>query len=623
MGTLLRKSSGGGVGGWRRARTRCALHHRRWTLAPAVPARRVLAMLLLAGTAAAGLLLLLLPALEHARRQPRRPLLCFQHQLYTYEDVERRSSRAARALARYAGLRRGQTVAVFLPNGPTYVWTWLALAKLGCAMACLNCNARGRALRHALAAAQAAVMLASPDLQAAIEEVLPALRQDGIRVFYLSDKSPTPGVEALGPSIEAASDDPLPAHHRADVTPNSKAIYIFTSGTTGLPKAAVITEKKLMLIANLPRLCGLRAEDVMYTVLPLYHSAALLIGLGGCLEVGATCVLRVKFSASQFWDDCRRYNVTVIQYVGELMRYLCNTPKRPGERDHSVRMAVGNGMRADVWKEFLQRFGPITIREFYGATEGNAGFINYTGKIGAVGRANTFLKILASFELIRYDVERDEPIRDERGFCIRVRPGEAGLLVIKITKTTPFHGYAGDPEKTEKKILRNVLVKDDAFFNSGDLLMMDHEKFLYFQDRVGDTFRWKGENVATTEVEAALAIVNFIQEVNVYGVSVPGCEGKCGMAAIRLKPGMSFEGESLYAHAKECLPSYATPRFVRLQDVLEITGTFKQRKGNLVKEGFDPNVIKDPLFFLDETKKSYVPLSHNIYKDILETRLKL
>ncbi|XP_062448992.1 long-chain fatty acid transport protein 5 isoform X1 [Rhea pennata] len=624
-------------------------------------------MLLLAGTAAAGLLLLLLlPALvalrsapylwadaaalagvllaslrcewrlvrrppvtlldvfqAHVRRQPRRPLLLFQDELYTYEDVERRSARVARALERRLALCRGQVVAVFLPNCPTYVWTWLALAKLGCTMACLNSNARGRVLRHALAAARTTVMLTSPDLQAAVEEVLPDLQQDGIHVFYLSDESPTAGVEALGPSIKAASDDPLPAYYRADITPDSKAIYIFTSGTTGLPKAAVVTEKKLLLVASLSRLCGFRAEDVVYTPLPLYHSAALLIGLGGCLEVGATCVLRAKFSASQFWDDCRHYNVTVIQYVGELMRYLCNTPKRPGECNHNVRMAVGNGMRAEVWKEFLQRFGPITIREFYGATEGNAGFMNYTGKIGAVGRANVFLKKLAPFELIRYDVEQDEPIRDERGFCIPVRPGEAGLLVIKVTKKTPFHGYAGDPEKTEKKILRNVLVKDDVFFNSGDLLMMDHEKFLYFQDRVGDTFRWKGENVATTEVENTLATVNFIQEINVYGVSVPGCEGKCGMAAIRLKPGMSFEGESLYVHAKDCLPSYATPRFVRLQEALEITGTFKQCKGNLVKEGFNPNIIKDPLFFLDEMKKSYVPLSPDIYTDILETRLKL
>ncbi|XP_009577765.1 PREDICTED: very long-chain acyl-CoA synthetase-like, partial [Fulmarus glacialis] len=390
-----------------------------------------------------------------------------------------------------------------------------------------------------------------------------------------------------------------------------------------LPKAAVITELKLMMVANLARLCGLRPDDVIYTTLPLYHSAGLLIGVGGCFEVGATCVLRAKFSASQFWDDCRRYNVSVIQYVGELMRYLCNTPKRANDREHGVRLALGNGLRAEVWKEFLQRFGPISIWEFYGATEGNAGFINYTGKIGAVGRANMFLKSFSPFELIKYNVEEDEPVRDKRGLCIPVCPGETGLLVIKITKNTPFHGYAGDSQKTERKILRDVLVKGDAFFNSGDLLMMDHEKFIYFQDRVGDTFRWKGENVATTEVEATLAMVNFIQEVNVYGVHVPGCEGRCGMAAIRLKAGTSFEGENLYAFTRDTLPSYATPRFVRIQDALEITGTFKQCKGNLVKEGFDPNVIKDPLFFRDDKKKSYVPLNPDIYAAILDMKLNL
>ncbi|XP_010281649.1 PREDICTED: very long-chain acyl-CoA synthetase-like, partial [Phaethon lepturus] len=470
---------------------------------------------------------------------------------------------------------------------------------------------------------RATLVLASPELQAAVEEVLPALRHDGIRVFYLSSTSPTPGVEALLSSIEAASDEPLPAHHRAGITADSKAIYIYTSGTTGLPKAAVITEMKLMMVANLGRLCGLRPDDVIYTTLPLYHSAGLLIGVGGCFEVGATCVLRAKFSASQFWDDCRRYNVSVIQYVGELMRYLCNTPKRVNDREHGVRLALGNGLRAEVWKEFLRRFGPISIWEFYGATEGNAGFINYTGKIGAVGRANVFLKSFAPFELIKYDVEEDKPVRDERGLCIRVHPGETGLLVIKITKNTPFHGYAGDSQKTERKILRDILVKGDTFFNSGDLLMIDHERFIYFQDRVGDTFRWKGENVATTEVEATLAMVNFIQEVNVYGVSVPGCEGRCGMAAIRLKAGASFEGENLYAFTRDTLPSYAAPRFVRIQDALEITGTFKQCKSNLVKEGFDPNIIKDPLFFRDDKKKSYVPLNPDTYAAILDMKLNL
>ncbi|XP_032601896.3 long-chain fatty acid transport protein 5 [Taeniopygia guttata] len=560
---------------------------------------------------------------RHVRLRPQQPLLIFQEQIYTFEDIERRSNRAAWALRRRLGLRRGRTVAVFLPNVPEYLWTWLALAKLGCPMACLNCNVRGRALRHALEAAEATAVLASPELREAVEEVLPHLRRDGVEVFYLSAASPTAGVEALLPIIEVAPAEPPPAELRAGVTGDSRALYIYTSGTTGLPKAAVITELKLMMVASLGRVCGLQPDDVVYTALPLYHSAGLLVGLGGCLDVGATCVLRSKFSASQFWPDCRRYNVSVIQYVGELMRYLCNTPQRADDRDHGVRMALGNGLRAEVWKEFLRRFGPVTIWEFYGATEGNAGFINYTGKVGAVGRANRFIKLFAPFELIRYDVEKERPVRDERGLCIPTKPGETGLLVIKITKNTPFHGYAGDSQKTEKKILRDVLAKGDAFFNSGDLLMMDSEKFIYFQDRVGDTFRWKGENVATTEVEATLGLVSFIQEVNVYGVAVPGCEGRCGMAAVRLKDGATFDGDELYAFTEDTLPPYAAPRFVRIQAALETTGTFKQCKTNLVKEGFDPGLVRDRLFFRDAARRSYVPLSAATFAAIRDMRLAL
>ncbi|XP_050174869.1 long-chain fatty acid transport protein 2-like [Myiozetetes cayanensis] len=561
--------------------------------------------------------------LLHARRRPQQPLLRFQDELYTYEDVDLRSNRAAWVLQRHLRLSPGVTVAVFLPNSPTYVWTWLALAKLGCVMACVNTNARGQALRHALEAAGATLLLTSQELQGAVEEVLPGLHRSGVRVFYLSPCSPTSGVPALLPDIEAAPADPVPAQYRAGITATSKAMYIYTSGTTGLPKAAVVTELKLMMAATLARMCGLRRDDIVYTTLPLYHSAGLLVGLGGCLDVGATCVLRSKFSASQFWADCRKYNVTVIQYVGELMRYLCNTPPRPDDREHGVRLALGNGMKAEVWKEFLRRFGPVAIWEFYGATEGNAGFINYTGKVGAVGRSNIFLKPFAPFELIKYDVAADEPVRDERGLCIPVGPGETGLLVVKITQNAPFHGYAGDAAKTEKKVLRDVLAKGDAFFNSGDLLLMDRQRFLYFQDRVGDTFRWKGENVATTEVEATLAAVGFIQEVNVYGVAVPGCEGRCGMAAVRLKDGATFDGDTLFAFTQDTLPPYAAPRFIRVQDALEITGTFKQCKSNLVREGFDPQLVQDPLFFRDNSRRSYVPLTQATFDAIQAMRLSL
>uniref|UniRef100_A0A8D0GMM6 long-chain-fatty-acid--CoA ligase n=1 Tax=Sphenodon punctatus TaxID=8508 RepID=A0A8D0GMM6_SPHPU len=544
--------------------------------------------------------------LDKARRHPGKALILFGDEVHSYQDVDRRSSQVARALQERAGLKEGDAVAVFLMNVPAYLWVWLGLAKLGCAMACLNYNIRDKSLLHSLSSCGAKVLLTMPDLRAATEDVLPSLQKEGIQVFYISDESPTEGVEPLLRTIKSCSEEPVPRSFRANVTYKSTALYIYTSGTTGeeVGESCHLGETRYL---------HCRPDVDQYS---LYCQGEL-----GCLS--ATCVLKPKFSVSQFWNDCRKYRVSVIQYVGEVMRYLCNVPEKENDRDHGVRLALGNGMRVEVWKDFLRRFGPIQVYEFYGATEGNAGFINYTGKIGAVGRVNFLLKLVAPFELIRYDVDQDEPMRDEQGRCIRVSLGKAGLLVVKITDNAPFNGYAGDGQKSEKKILRDVLKKGDRYFNSGDLLMMDREGFIYFQDRVGDTFRWKGENVATTEVETVLAAVEFVQEVNVYGVPVPGHEGKIGMATVRLKEGSSFDGGKLYKHVKDYLPGYATPRFVRIQETLEITSTFKQCKGQLTKEGFDCATIRDPLFFLDETEKCYVPMNQQIYSSILEMRLKL
>nr|XP_020671043.1 very long-chain acyl-CoA synthetase-like [Pogona vitticeps] len=561
--------------------------------------------------------------LAKVQKHPEKPLILFREEVYSYREIDQRSSQAARVFQSHVGLKEGDTVAVFLENVPAYIWVWFGLEKIGCTMACVNYNIRSKSLLHVLSSCEAKVLLTTPDFQAAIEDVLPTLKKEGIQVFYLSDDSPTKGVQALLGHIKCSSPEPVPVSCRSSLSPKSPSLYIFTSGTTGLPKAAIITRRKLLLVSAMYRLCGVCPKDIIYVPLPMYHSAALLIAIGGCLEVGATFVLRSKFSASHFWDDCRRYHVTVIQYVGEMMRYLCNSPKKDNDRDHSVRIAIGNGMRMEVWKEFLRRFGFIQIYEFYGATEGNVGFINYTGKVGAVGKTNYLHKKMTMFQLIKYDVDQDEAVRDEKGHCIPVVAGETGLLVAKITEVTPFVGYAGDREKTEKKILRDVLKKGDCYFNTGDLLMQDREGFLYFQDRVGDTFRWKGENVATTEVESVLAGLDFIQEVNVYGVPVPGHEGKIGMAAVRLKEGLTFDGKKLYEHVKASMPNYAVPRFIRLRDTLEITGTFKQCKGQLVKEGFNPSVIRDPLYFLDDLEKCYTPMTQQIWDSIAEKKLKL
>ncbi|XP_045384903.1 very long-chain acyl-CoA synthetase [Lemur catta] len=561
--------------------------------------------------------------LEKARQTPHKPFLLFRDETLTYVQVDRRSNQVARALHDHLGLRQGDCVAIFMGNEPAYVWLWLGLVKLGCAMACLNYNIRSKSLLHCFQCSGAKVLLASPELQAAIEEVLPSLKKDGVSIYYVSRTSNTDGIDSLLDKVDEASSEPIPESWRSEVTFSTPALYIYTSGTTGLPKAAMINHHRIWLGTGLAVTAGLKTDDVMYVTLPMYHSAALLVGIHGCIVTGATIALRAKFSASQFWDDCRKYNATVIQYIGELLRYLCNSPQKPNDRDHKVRMAMGNGLRADVWREFIKRFGDVHIYEFYAATEGNIGFVNYTRKIGAIGRVNYLQRKVISYDLIKYDVEKDEPVRDGNGYCIRVPKGEVGLLVCKITQLTPFSGYAGAKTQTEKKKLRDVFKKGDLYFNSGDLLMIDHENFIYFHDRVGDTFRWKGENVATTEVADIVGLVDFVQEVNVYGVPVPGHEGRIGMASIKMKENHEFDGKKLFQHIADYLPPYARPRFLRIQDTIEITGTFKHRKVTLVEEGFNPTVIKDALYFLDDTAKMYVPMTEDIYNAISANTLKL
>ncbi|KAM4036155.1 long-chain fatty acid transport protein 2-like isoform 1-T2 [Anomaloglossus baeobatrachus] len=561
--------------------------------------------------------------LQHVSTKPHKTFILYEDQAYSYRDIDLKSNQAAWALSHYGNPKNGNCVAVFMSNEPAYIWLWLALAKLGWPMACLNYNIRSKSFLHCFQCSGAKILIADPELKAAVEDVLPILIEDGVLVFYLSRESPTEGVQSLLDKIEAAPEEPIPESYRAGIKPTSPALYIYTSGTTGLPKAAVITQKRVFGSGLVGMLCGLTSEDVFYLTLPLYHSAGLLVGLRGCIQTGATCALRKKFSAGQFWDDCRKYNVTSFQHIGEILRYLCSTRKRDNDKDHSVRFALGNGVRPEIWKEFTDRFGKIRIIEIYGATEGNVLFFNYSQKKCAIGRYNYFLKLVQPFEVIKYDVEKNEAIRDAAGRCIKVPSGETGLLIAKDFSGNPFVGYAGNKSHTEKKKLHNVVKKGDSYFNTGDLVMVDKEGYIFFQDRVGDTFRWKGENVATTEVENFVSGLDFIEESNAFGVAVPHHEGKIGMVSIKLKKGRLFDGDALFSQVTEYLPNYARPRFVRIQDFISVNGTYKQYKMDLINDGFNPSCIKDPLYFLDDTHKTYRPLDLKIYNDILGQKIKL
>lgn len=456
-----------------------------------------------------------------------------------------------------------------------------------------------------------------------MEPLLPALQELGIVVWVWGPGPCPPGVTSLQELIDEASEEPVPPELSAPKNMMDTCLYIFTSGTTGLPKAARISHLKSIMCLGFYQLVGASSKDVIYVALPLYHMAGSLLGVAGCIGIGATCVLKRKFSASQFWGDCRHYGVTVFQYIGELCRYLVTQPQGEGEQGHSLRLAVGSGLRPDVWREFLRRFGDIRIVETYGMTEGNVTFFNYTSTPGAVGRGSFLYKLFSPFELVRYDVLGGAPVRDAGGRCQRVRPGETGLLIAPVTPRNPFLGYAGAPELSEHKLLRGVFAEGDTYFNTGDLLVQDAAQFVYFRDRTGDTYRWKGENVATTEVAEALAALDSLQEVNVYGVAVPGYEGRAGMAAVVLRPGCELDGAQLYSHVVEFLPPYARPRFLRVQDHLAMTQTFKQHKVRLASEGCDPTRLPDPLYLLDDASEAYVPLSPQLWEDVVSGAIRI
>ncbi|XP_056322608.1 long-chain fatty acid transport protein 6 [Danio aesculapii] len=551
---------------------------------------------------------------HQAQRFPEKPFVIFEGVTYTYGELEARSNRVARLFQ--DTVKKGDTVALLMNNEPDFISVWFGFCKLGCAVAFLNTNIKSRSLLHCFNCCGAKQLVVGADLLDNLEDILPSLQEDNITVWSLCHENSHPGVHSLLDKIEKSSQEPIAAKRRSVSCLKTPTLYIFTSGTTGLPKAAVITHLQSLKAAGGFWAYGGTENDVIYTPLPLYHSAASLVGIGGTIELGATCVLKKKFSASQFWNDCRKYNVTIFQYIGELCRYLCNQPTGENEKDHKVHMGVGNGLRQDVWREFLRRFGKIRMCEIYGSTEGNLCFMNHIGKIGAVGRSNFFYKLIFKYDLVKYDLLRDEPVRDHNGFCQRVQKGETGLLLSKICSQSPFFGYAGSKQLTEKKILRDVFVKGDAYFNTGDLMAEDENNFISFKDRVGDTFRWKGENVATTEVTEILGLVDFIQEASVYGVQVPGNEGRAGMAAVTVRPECTFDGKKLFDLVVRELPSYARPLFIRLQESIETTSTFKQQKFGLVENGFNPSTISDPLYFLDYTEKSYIPLTSSVYASI-------
>lgn len=515
------------------------------------------------------------------------------------------------------GLGQGDVVALLMLNRPEYLAVWGGLSKIGVITALINTNLQGHQLAHALDAASTRRMIVGSECLEAWSS-LDDESAVGLETFVWSDSSrdaePVPiptGAVDLDPVLAAQSDVNPDREHRSEIRAGDPHVFIYTSGTTGLPKAAKMSQMRFAFTGLAGVLNGLSKGDVIYCALPLYHSAGGAMAVTSALRAGGAIAIRRKFSASHFWDDIVRYDARAFQYIGEFCRYLLYQDPVTAEGKHRLKFCVGNGLRPDIWEEFQSRFGIPRIAEFYGATEGNVVLMNADNKVGAVGKRPPAL--VSPPLLVRYDVEEDTHVRGNDGLCIECKPDEVGELLGEIpsnpnTSTGRFEGYTSK-EATEKKILRDVKKMGDTWFRTGDLLRCDAEGYFYFVDRIGDTYRWKGENVSTQEVAEALSVDPGIDLCNVYGVEVEGEEGRAGMAAVVLGEGVEFDGRAIYALATVSLPSYARPVFVRIQSKPELTGTFKLRKVDLQREGWDPATLSDPLYVRDDAASTYVAMT--------------
>ncbi|MCB0975176.1 MAG: long-chain-acyl-CoA synthetase [Actinobacteria bacterium] len=546
-----------------------------------------------------------------------------QHASWTFAEWDQEANRYANwALAN--GLQAGDRVAVMLTNRPEFLFAVFGFAKVGVVSALINYNLTGNPLIHSLTLADAKLVLVGDDTLPNLETVLAEVETP----IWSVDGS-APGLDVINDITEGlseASPERPGADHRSGLTEHDVAVYIYTSGTTGNPKAVEITHSRMTRLAGVfAAIAPLQEDDRMYVVLPLYHTAGLLCGVGASWISGATIVLRPKFSRSEFWDDCREYGITVFQYIGELCRYLVTAEPQDNDKAHSIRYIVGNGLRPDVWPKFVERFGIEEIYEFYGATEGNIGLWNLDGHIGAMGWIPTATRPLFPIKVVEYDLETEDVVRDaSTGRCIECPPGKAGELIGKIpsSKNHPMaiQRYS-DPEATEKKILRNAFSDGDAWFRSGDLAKIDKEGYFYFVDRAGDTFRWKGENVSTAEVAEVIGIQGGVLESTVYGVEVPGGDGRAGMALIVID--QEFDLTDFASAMAEHLPTYARPKFLRHAAEVEVTGTFKHRKVDLVTQGFDPGLVEDQMFVFDPATESYIELDASTYQRVIDGSIRL
>ncbi|MBR0753275.1 long-chain-acyl-CoA synthetase [Bradyrhizobium jicamae] len=557
---------------------------------------------------------------QWAKRQPERLALLSDHQSYTYRQLSARINQYAR-WARDLGVGIGSTVCLLMPNRPDYMACWLGISIVGGTVALINTRLVGQSLAHCINVARADHIVLAADCTDAFETARPHLD----RVPQIWRLGPGSAGADLDAALAAADPRPLSSAERGDITIDQRALLIYTSGTTGLPKAANVSHRRILSWGGwFAGLTDASVDDRLYDCLPLHHSVGGVVATCSMLRAGGSVVIAEKFSAEDFWDDVMYFDCTVVQYIGELCRYLLKAPASGLEAVHRLRLAVGNGLRGDIWEAFAKRFAIPQILEFYAATEGNFSLFNVEGKPGAIGRIPPLLAHRFPAAIVKVDAERSGPLRGDDGLCIACSHGEAGEAIGRIGTADrgggAFEGYT-DPAETAKKVLRDVFAKGDAWFRTGDLMVRDEQGFFHFVDRVGDTYRWKGENVATSEVNDAIRECPGVVDASTYGATVPGADGRAGMAALVVD--QRFDLGIFAEHLSRRLPAYALPVFIRFCRELDVTESFKQQKQRLIREGFDPAVVHDRLFLRDAASGDYRSIDPAIYARIVEGRIRL
>ena len=551
------------------------------------------------------------------KRNPNGCALKFEDQQFSYKELNEWANQIAHFYLSL-GANKRDVIAVMLENRPELIATVIALAKIGVTIALVNTSQTGQVLAHSINLVKPIAIIVGEECQQAVEQIRQDLHITSDRFHWFANQETikNAGQAPIGFQNLSSLSLPFPAFNPAtthSVQGKDGLFYIYTSGTTGLPKAVIFTNSRWTLAyGTYGHILDLNQDDVMYCTLPLYHATGIVVCWCGVIAGSATFAIRRKYSTSSFWKDVKKFDASAFGYVGELCRYLMDAPYSELEKDHRVTKMIGNGMRPNIWDKFKERFGIEEVLELYASSEGNVGFSNVFNFDNTVGFSPT------PYAVVEFDKEKNEPVRDEKGWCKKVKKGEVGLLIGKITRRSPFDGYS-DPEKNKSVIMQNVFKQGDAYFNTGDLVRDIGFRHAQFIDRLGDTFRWKGENVSTIQVENIVSDYPKIAEAVVYGVEIPHTNGRAGMAAITLTEGTELTQDdfsNMYTTFKTALPAYAVPVFLRIQEKVETTGTFKYQKNKLKEQSFNLEKTSDQILINLPGENAYQLLTPEIYNNI-------